>query len=457
MCETLYGWLQLLGLSSSLHSRFHSTGTFYNPGPFCGFIAILTPLALYYVLNCRSRPLYWLSYAYLVLSVSLMPALMGRTGWLAAVVGCSYVLFACKRFQRPKGKTLWLVIVGAIAVCTLLFFLKPLSALGRILLWRNGLSALFENPLTGVGWDNVTGALGDAQENYFAANPDSPFAHVAGCPEYAFNEFLQLAIAYGIIGLAAFIALLYLSIRCARIAGQHGLAGSVLAFVVVCMSSYPLQFPEFIISVAILILISIWSCPNVSAIAISSISIPLAALVLFFCITIGGRRAKSGEWDKIKYIYQYRLVEKDCQYLDSILVEQSWNNRFLFDYGKALRQNGCFQKSNDILMRGAVQSSDPMFLNLIGRNYHDLHNYTMAEHYFIRSTNRLPGRMYPYYLLAKLYADSANFNYPKFSMTFKKAISMEPKVMSPAINQMKHELYALNDSINKDVHSDKSL
>ena len=50
-------------------------------------------------------------------------------------------------------------------------------------------------------------------------------------------------------------------------------------------------------------------------------------------------------------------------------------------------------------------SGDPMILNIIGKNEQEAGNYAEAEYWLIRSTHRLPGRIYPYFLLAKLYAE----------------------------------------------------
>ncbi len=447
--ETLYGWTQLLGLSASLHPRYPSTGTFYNPGPFCGYIATLSPLALYFCITPQLKFLHRLSYIYIIMSFSLMPVLMGRTGWIAAIIGCSYVLFTCKQFQRPKGKGIWIAILIITAIATLLFYLKPQSALGRLFLWRNGISAMFEHPISGVGWDNVAGALGNAQESYFSTHKNSLFKQVAGSPEYAFNDFLQIGIAYGLIGLAVFLYILYISLRSASLTKQHGIFGYFIAFIVVCLSSYPLQFPEFIITTTLIVVIATASHPKISALNIFLLSIFVSSLALFSCITIKYRKDKSLQWDKIKYTYQYLLTDKDLLSLDSLMSEHSWDNHYLFDYGKALRNNGYYEKSNTILKQGVQQSSDPMFLNLIGRNYHDIRDYAQAELYFTRSINRLPGRMYPYYLLAKLYCDPANFEPIKFKAIYNAARSIKPKVISPAIEQISHELFLLNDSIEK--------
>lgn len=444
--ETLYGWSQLLELSASMHSHYPSTGSFYNPGPFCAYIAILSPLALYYVLISQFRPIQWLSCLYIISAFSLMPALMGRTGWIAAATGCLYVLFACKKIQKLRTRTFCIVLLVVVVIGILLFYLKPQSALGRLLLWQDGIYAILGHP-SGVGWDSVAGALGNAQENYFASHANSSLSQVAGSPEYAFNEFLQIGIAYGILGLAMFVFVLYVSIKYANKAKQYGITGSLVAFIVVCLSSYPLQFPEFIITTTLMVMAL--SCAETTKFHFHLISVTVGALALLSCMSIQNRKSKSDDWNRMKYMYQYQLSDRDCQYLDSLMSGLSWDNHFLFDYGKALRNNGYFEKSTEILQQGARQSSDPMFLNLIGRNYQDIKDYRQAEHFYIRSTNRLPGRVYPYYLLTKLYCDSANFNYSKFTSTYDKAMSLQSKINSVAVNQMRSELQILKDSVER--------
>ncbi len=135
-----------------------------------------------------------------------------------------------------------------------------------------------------------------------------------------------------------------------------------------------------------------------------------------------------------------------CQ-LDSLAAVHAESAGFLFDYGKTLRESGDYHRSNAILRRGVGVSSDPMFLNLIGRNYQDLGQTDSAEHYYRRAIDRQPKRIYPYYLLAKLYADGAVCRHGDFLKACEQALAMEPKVMSPAIREMRSELLALRDSI----------
>lgn len=81
-----------------------------------------------------------------------------------------------------------------------------------------------------------------------------------------------------------------------------------------------------------------------------------------------------------------------------------------------------------------------MVLNIIGKNYVELKQYTEAEEYFIRSSHRLPNRIYPYYLLAKLYAEPQFRQPEKFKKMADKVLHKKPKVYSKAIEEMREEI-----------------
>ncbi|GAE82048.1 hypothetical protein JCM10512_222 [Bacteroides reticulotermitis JCM 10512] len=61
----------------------------------------------------------------------------------------------------------------------------------------------------------------------------------------------------------------------------------------------------------------------------------------------------------------------------------------------------------------------------------------------IRSTHRLPGRIYPYYLLVKLYTEPEFQNLEKFKQTASIVLTKEPKVQSTAIKEMREEVRKL--------------
>lgn len=453
--EAILGWEQLLGYKSSHHNLFPVTGSFYNPGPYCLFLGILCPLALNHVLKCNKSLSQGLAFLYLILAISIMPILRGRTGWISAVIGMFIILFGIGYIKCPAKKNLKIYIiltmVIVIVISILLYKIKPDSALGRFFLWKIGLSALLENPLKGVGWSKVPGILGEMQEKYFANHPDTIFSKVAGTPEWAFNEYLQIGIAYGIPVLILFFLILYYTIYYSWKRKEYGLTGALVALAIGCIGSYPFRFQEFVVLTIILMICSVFSQKLKSQNLLGKLifSIVIITVGWFNIRVLNRNKVVEEEWNLKKSVYSYKLSEKNIKYLDSIMERYNENSKFIFDFGKALRETKLYEHSNKVLKRGLNVSSDPMFLNLIGRNYQDLGEPIKAEEFYKRSINRLPGRLYPYYLLAKLYADTLFLNKEKFMETYLQALNLEPKVMSPAIKQMKEELKELYDKINQ--------
>ena len=113
---------------------------------------------------------------------------------------------------------------------------------------------------------------------------------------------------------------------------------------------------------------------------------------------------------------------------------------FLFEYGHALHKLHRNEESNQVLQEAMKVSSDPMILNIIGKNYQEAERYEEAERWLLRSTQRLPGRVYPYYLLAKLYKESGCFPIKKYEQARRMVMEMKPKVHSMAIDEMREEL-----------------
>jgi len=133
----------------------------------------------------------------------------------------------------------------------------------------------------------------------------------------------------------------------------------------------------------------------------------------------------------------YQSAEKEYGRLYPLLRDRA---SFLFEYGHGLHKQQQFSKSNRILKEALQRSCDPMILNVIGKNYQQMGDCLSAEDWFIRSTHRLPGRIYPYYLLAKLYAEPSFRQPDKFEKMKWMVLTKEPKVHSTAIRQMREEI-----------------
>jgi len=120
------------------------------------------------------------------------------------------------------------------------------------------------------------------------------------------------------------------------------------------------------------------------------------------------------------------------------------NARRMFEQAHALHKAGEWQASTDLLKETMKVSSDAMVLNIIGKNCQAMGQPEEAERWYLRSTHRLPNRIYPYYLLAKLYAERPDvFPTEKLGWAVRMVLEKKAKVESTAIRQMREEVKEL--------------
>ena len=79
-----------------------------------------------------------------------------------------------------------------------------------------------------------------------------------------------------------------------------------------------------------------------------------------------------------------------------------------------------------------------MFHDIIGKNYKELGNFAEAEQEFETAFLMLPNRLYPLYLLARLYYDTDQTD--KFVEMAARVDEFKPKVDSPATDRLKAEI-----------------
>ena len=447
--EAILGLRQLYGFATSGHSMYALTGSFFNPGPYSGYLAMILPVCLYQWLVCGRRGGRVVAGSVMLLIFCVLPAGMSRSAWLAAGVSCLCV-YAWHMDWTDKFRLLWqqqrqrvvMVVVGGFCVLLLagylLFVLKPDSARGRLFMWKITCRAIAEKPLTGYGIHNFAAAYGNAQETYFAAGDYEPWEErVAGSPEYAFNEYLQAAVELGIPLAVCLLVVVVLCLYRGVRKGRYGICGAILSLMIFSFSSYPLQLPVFIVTFGGLLVACLSGADRWQWLGLA-VSVGI----------IGGFRLKNDlqveqacrEWMNARVLYNagaYQSAEKEYGRLYPLLRDRA---SFLFEYGHGLHKQQQFSKSNRILKEALQRSCDPMILNVIGKNYQQMGDCLSAEDWFIRSTHRLPGRIYPYYLLAKLYAEPSFRQPDKFEKMKWMVLTKEPKVHSTAIRQMREEI-----------------
>ena len=475
LIESVWGFRQLYGFTYSNHHLFRLTGSFYNPGPYSGYLAVILPLALDMVLKYRSYTylwplrkknlLYWFSTVTVVVVITILPAGMSRSAWIAAGVSCAWIAWI-RLSGREKLLELWnkysryrlvaivcvsLILIGGI---TGAYLLKKDSADGRVLMWKIAAKVITENPVEGTGLGGFSTPYASAQETYFASGEASYTEKlVAGTPDYLFNEYLQLILELGIFGFICFVLLIGSCFYKGYKNGQTAACGGLIALCVFAFSSYPLQLPSFCIVLTILLALCLIPPRYKETEPFTGkyrIRLSAGFTGLFILIMCGASfsifwlqkdmYSNYKEWSKIKMLHQVKAYEQGAKAYAKLYPVLGYEPAFLFEYAQCLSNQKEYKLSNLYLEKATSLKVDPMIYNVMAKNYQAMGKLKEAERWLWKSIHLLPERIYPYYLLTKLYADPGYNEQQKARNIAGVVLTKEPKVHSRAIREMREEI-----------------
>ena len=229
--------LQTIGVFPP-YGRF-TAGSFDNVAGLASCLGISLPVGMRWL----GRGNRWLAVAIVaskavcVVSIALSGS---RTGLLCVAV---WVLMALP--FRGKAKVVAGVVVVALGLI-LALWVKTDSSSGRWFIAQRTAELVAESPLTGYGAGGFEAYYMDAQADWLASHPDSRYAMLADNVGHPLNEWLLVAVDYGLLGVLAVVVVVALLIvhghRHPSAEGRTGLR--VMACVgVFSLFSYPLLYP----------------------------------------------------------------------------------------------------------------------------------------------------------------------------------------------------------------------
>lgn len=399
------GWalLQAFELAPIRNSIFHITGSFYNPGPLGGMLAMCLPIAVYEYMNTKGK---WNSVC-LFASICIGSAIIlthSRIALCAAIIGTSVLYLSRQRLSRKQiiwgGSIVFAILIGI----TFLVKGKLLSAYGRYLMIKICLLAICKSPW--VGHTSFAEAFAEAQEEYFSVL-DMPEVEIlaAGSPgNYAFCSPIEIAIKYGIPVLTVCILIYGLLIWLAHRQKVTQYACSLIALGIFSLASYPTHITMFWILVILIVL----------ALAQKYVTNRVIAILLPVCSIIlampqwdkyNDRVEAYEEWSECQAYYTLENYRALRQKSETLWNKMSWNSDYVFRYGLSLHKTQQYDSSNIVLSKMANLTTDPMPLNIMALNHQKMGRYEEAERLLLQSTRRLPNRIYPHCLLYRLYSN----------------------------------------------------
>ncbi len=480
--ESVVGLQQVFGHRLSRHAAFGMTGSFDNPGPFGGFVSILLSLVTVFFIRhiksfaclssmafrgflsvrlknvCRSLYVRWILFRFIPLIISgialffgfiVLPASASRAGWVAFALSLLlYITIETDWVRRlVRHKTyLFLAVAAVLVVSAGVFLMKKDSAIGRLHIWNMEIRAIEESPWVGTGPGSAMGAYGEAQEQYFRnGNGSTDIVRIAGSPEYAFNEYLKVGMETGIPGL---LLAMFLAAASVYVLLKHKspFAYGLSAAAVFSFFSYPLSVPAIAVTITIFFAVAASCgdghekrCPVIAKVA-AVMCIPVIGFVMYSeC-----RRDKESDdsWRSARQMSSFEMYDDAIAGMERLYPEMLWNYRYLYDYGYALHKAGRYAESNEIMQKGAKLSSDPMFHNIIGKNFSAMGQYDIAEEEFIKAHYMVPCRLYPLVLLYGLYETAGRDEDMK---------EVGMKILSMPVNSKNRTMKELKEKIEREM------
>lgn len=412
-------------------------GTFDNPAPFAMFITMILSFVWFYVLHIRvltergnllKKLEVILSCLYALLSLAVIVLCMNRTSWLAAAASISIVTYCHMKSMHKNVYFIllknWLSIFALTMIMLFgiigVYLIKKTSADGRLLIWEISSSIMKENIINGVGRGKFASVYGNAQEEYFRNNKGTKQEEfLAGAPDHAYNEYLQIIIEHGIVGLLLLIFVMgYSFYHIKHINSQIGIPimGAFISLLVMSFFSYPLRnLYTFMLSMFIVMLSMFIPNKegNYKKMIIKYIFLFLVYIIVSFkvCLlygAIGNKKTAYEQWGLLKPYFELEQIDDIIENYSILYSYLKSDAAFLFEYGQCLSKTGKYEQSNQIMLEGLCISGDPMFLNIMGKNYQRLGRYQLAEEMFKKAHYRIPHKVYPLYLLMLLYKEMQN-------------------------------------------------
>lgn len=457
--ESYIGLMQLFGHIHSNHYMYACTGSFNNPGPYGGFLAVCICVLGAYAIKGRNKVFRYITGITSLIALILLPSTISRAAMLAVV--CAVLLLSA---STDIGKTIlkkysiWLIVATTIAVVGAYMLKKP-SADGRFFMNHISILSINSNGMRGAGLGRFGAAYGETQARYFGecmiqSGDDMDWTVLrdskrltADCPQYAYNEFLQLGVEGGMIAMLLFISLIIMAITASYKRGDVWCYG-LLALSVFAMFSYPLHIVQFQVLLAVLLAAS--ATPRSEGIlggsVVMAVALLVSVLILISRLSWMNRLKEASEvWKKTERWYNMEYYYYVIEDADSLYEYMQHDYRFLFAYGQSLSNEGQFIKSNEILSEGTEISSDPMFWIIMGNNHFSLERYEEAEQCYKHAFHMVPNRLYPLCRLAELYIKMGDYDH--FNEMKQKIDRFKSKVESPTTDILRQRITELSDSI----------
>ncbi|WP_158542203.1 O-antigen ligase family protein [Pedobacter chinensis] len=392
--EAILTMTQFFGFSKGKNSFFDVSGSFISPALLTNFMCLAFPLLDAYLMEKQQPKLAVL----LFVSLSLVCFMTdSKLSWLVLAVLLVFRLVKSSKRQLPSFY--FIAAFAALAFIIMAIFLQD-STSGRFLILKGTFSLWHENWFSGIGINQFDRHYNDFQAAHLMANPLSPYRYLASYVQVAYNDFLQIALELGVIGLVFLTYGIILTLSNWRRYPQY-LQEAMLMIIIFAMFSFPLQTSSTLILCIIYFgLISTFHTPvsstNIKTNLIKA-SFGAAGIILVF-LSLKIQNAVM-IW---KLASRSPIVADHIRFKESVKVFEN-NKDFQLAFANILYLKKRYSASIAQLNKAALRSSSIDIYLLLAQNYEALGDIALAESNYVKSMTLVPAFLKPKFLLMMLY------------------------------------------------------
>lgn len=230
---------------------------------------------------------------------------------------------------------------------------------------------------------------------------------LAGNVRHPFNEYLRIAVEYGVAGLLLVAGVIWLLWRWYRRCRPEDrpLYRSIGGAGICGLFSYPLNYPAVCVLLVLLLGVIVrgrpvcfyggrWFKTGIGALAVAVLA-----------VTLYWNRAER-EWHRISCLSLNGRTEEVLTDYARLYPFMRENPLFLYNYGAELHVAGLWTASLSILTECVRGLNDTDVQMLLADNYSRLGEYDRAERHYRRAARMCPNRFMPLYRLVKLYGQT---------------------------------------------------
>jgi len=465
---SIYGILQFFNIdiynAPMIIKESKVVATFGNPNNFAGYISAAFPYLLF---SLRNNSYKYIKCILMILTVVVISALIltiSRGAWIALILGCILLYF--DKIKQYLINPLNNKYINYIIFCVLIVFsvfmfkylyeINPDSAKGRLLIWSISKNMILGNWIFGIGFGRFGVEYLDYQADFFKSCNNIDWYGWASNLQGAKNEFIQIFVELGIVGLFLFLIILVMFIKLYRIKiiqnklkdYRTTIYPYMIVSIIIVLIHGLIDNPFDVLPISLLFIFNIGMLSNLSKtenknVIIVNINnnwiIKIFITMLFLLVSFhtiqqargffywrkGQEYVISGKW--IQGINEY---QKALKYLPN-------NGELKYYLGAAYSYTDQPQMAINLLTTSLRNYNDKNIYITRGYAYSKLKMYEMAKKDLFVALNMYPQLLLPRLWIAKILINQKDFNGAIYEL--KIIINSNPKIINDEVLKIKFE------------------